>query len=270
MPEFKSFEDSRKEGRRRKAVLLVAVVTCVMAGGAFVLWKIRQPSKPSPLPDLALRIIDARGAAQYDKALQLVAQGLQGGADVPAVRALSEDLQRNLKPDIRLHCLKYGVPPSALPTANSCRQLTPDDKFYFRINLVQVARPCYVYLFLVDSVGDWTVLLPNKAYAPNANPLPPASYQVPDDIDRKLKTPDTPGAETLFVVAAWWRIDALEDLAIALAREPNVERARAIGQQLLARLRLEDAKPAGIHGLSVGTFEFHNSGRSPVQAAEKR
>jgi hypothetical protein len=270
MPEFKSFEDSQKEGRRKKAALLLVVVTCVLAGGAFALWKIRQPSKPTPLPNLARQIVDARGAAQYDRALQLVAEGLQGSSDFRAIKTLAEDFERDLKPDIRLRCLKYGISPSAVPPPNACRQLTPADEFYFKVNLVGVPGPCYLYMFLVDSNGYWTVLVPNKAQAPNLNPLSPSLYQVPDNIDKKLRTPETAGAEKLFVVAAYWRIDALEDLAAALATETDMERERALGQQLLARLRLEDAKPAGIHGLSVGTFEFHNSGRFPVQAAEKR
>ncbi len=124
-------------------------------------------------------------------------------------------------------------------------------------------------MFLVDSAGDWTVLLPNKGYVPNGNPLLPAIYQVPDTLRKKLRPSETPGAEKLFAVEAYWRIDALENLASALANETDSGRARDLGRRLLARLELENAKPDGLHSLRVGALVFHDSGGHSVQEVEK-
>ena len=268
MPGFTKYEDTRRAQRLKKAALLV-VGACVLAGGAFAVWKIKRPTRPAPLPDLARQIVDARAAGQYDRAMQLVAEGLKSNSGLPAIRTLSEEFQQDLKPDIRLRYLTHGALPLRSPRLGSHLQLTPDDEFYYTVNLLHVARPCYVYMFLVNSAGDWTVLLPNKEYAPNGNPLSTAQYQVPDNIKKRLRPATTPGAEKLFAVAAYWRIGALEELAAALAVETNAEHARALGQQLLARLRLEEAAANGIPGLAFGTSEFHNSGRPSVMEAEK-
>jgi hypothetical protein len=230
----------------------------------------RKPSQPLPLSDLAQQIVDARDAAQYDKEMQLVSYGLKSHSDTPALRDLSDEILRDIKPDIKLHCLKHGVPLSVTLGEGDCEQLSPDDEFYFKVNLLGAGRQSYAYMFLVDSVGAWTVLLPNKAYAPNPNPLSPALYQVPDNIQRKLRPPKTPGAEKLFVVVANWRIDALEELAKKLSVETDPERAGALGEQLLKRLALEEAKPIELHGLKVGTKVIYDSGRTSVQDGEKR
>lgn len=269
MPRLVSYEDKVKEGRkarwRKRAVLLVAG-TCILVGGAFALWKTKQPPQPAPLPDLARQIVDARAAGQYDRALQLVAEGLRSHSGVPAIRTLAEEFQQELKPHVQMRYLRRGALPSRSPRPGSRLQLTPDDEFYYTVNLLDVPRPCYVYMFLVDSAGEWTVLLPNQAHVPNRNPLPRAVFQVPDNIRKRLRPADTPGVEKLFVVLASWRIGALEDLAAALK---DSGRAGALGKRLLARLRLEEAAAPGIPGLSFGTYEFHDSGRISLQGVEK-
>src|ERR1035438_8768923 len=133
MPEFKSFADSRKEGRRKKIVLLVVVAACIVAG-ALVFWRMRRPSEAVPLPDFARQVVDARSAAQYGRALQLVAEARKLHSDTPAIRSLSDDFERDLKPDIRLHYLTRGILPSRGPGLGPGPQLTPDDEFYFTVN----------------------------------------------------------------------------------------------------------------------------------------
>jgi hypothetical protein len=267
MPEFESYEAKRRR-RRKRTVVVVAPLVCILAVAAIGFWATRHTARPVAPAGLAGQIVQARDTAQYSRALQLVRDGLKD-ADPPAIRTLSEDFQRDLKPDLRLHFLSHGAMPPKEPIGSRLL-LTPDDEFYFKLNLVNLPRPCYAYMFLVDSAGNWTVLLPNRVYAPNGNPLSPALYQVPDNIARKLRPPDTPGAEKLFAVEAYWRIGALEDLAAQLAAETNPERARALGQQVLARLKLEDAAADEIPGLAYATLEFHNSGRPSAQEAERQ
>jgi hypothetical protein len=269
VPGFKRYEEIEKERRRKKTVLYAVGVLVLLSGGA-AFWKIRRPPQPVPLPEVAQQVVDARGAAQYDRALQLLDQGLKSHSDAPSIRALSEELQQDLKPTILPYYPRHGALPSKSQQPGSRPRLTPEDKFYFTVNLVEVSRQCYVYMFLVDSAGDWKVLFPNKTYSPNKNPLSPALYQVPDPIGKELRPADTPGEEKVFFVVANWRIGALEDLAAALAAEVNSERSRALGQQIYKRLQLEFAKPAAIHGLKVATWESDDSGRPSVPEAEKQ
>jgi hypothetical protein len=247
-------------------VLRSAAVICVLgslawflAGAARGLWnyKVGHPSQVAPLPDSAKGIVDARDAAEYDKALQLAAVGLERHPDLPQIRDLSEDLRRDFKVAFVLHCVPYGKP---LGGRNNCQTLSSADEFYLTVDLTAVQPSCYVYVFLADSTGGWEVLLPNKT---DLNPLLPHEYKVPDDLDfkRKLHPPDAPGAEKVFLVAARWRIPVLEDLSARLAAEKDPERARDLGEQIEARLRKERAKPDAIKGLKIGTLEFNNSGK---------
>lgn len=247
-------------------VLRFAAGICVLgslawflAGAARVLWnyKVSHPSQVAPLPDSAKGIVDSRDAAEYDKALQLAAVGLERHPDDPQIRDLSEDLKRDFKVAFVLHCVPYGKP---LGGGNNCQTLTSADEFYLTVDLTAVQPKCYVYVFLADSTGGWKVLLPNKTYP---NPLLPHEYKVPDDLDfrGRLHPPDTPGAEKVFLVAARWRIPALEDLSVRLAEEKDPERERDLGEQIEARLRKERAKPDALKGLKIGTLEFNNFGK---------
>lgn len=254
---------------RIKKYALLAVVLCIAAGAAVAIWKRRRPVPPVPPPGLARQIADARSAAQYSRVLELVAGGLHSPSVDPAIVDLSRELQEELQPDIRWRYLINRRLPAMAPAVGGRPRLTPQDEFYFIINLAGIRHPTYAYLFLVDTTGNWTVLAPNKAYLPNANPLAGTLYQVPDNLKDKLHPSETPGAETMFAVTAYWRIDDLENLAAALASETNSERARALGNAILARIRLEQAKPDGIRGLKVGTFEFDDAGRTSLQKVEK-
>jgi hypothetical protein len=255
-----------------KRVLRFAVFVCVLisfawflAGEANVLWNFRggNPSQPAPLPNPAQEIVDARDAAQYDKALQLAASGIGSHPDIPQIRELSDALQRDFKPAFDLHCVRHGKPLREGSAGDDCQELTPADEFYVTVTLPEVpdlpdaSRRYYAYLFLVDSDGSWRVLLPNKT---NPNPLLPFTYQVPDNYG-KLHPSNTPGAENLFLIVAWWPIPALEDLLDKLAAETDPERVRDLGRQIDERLRLEQAKPTALKGLKTGTLEFEDSGK---------
>jgi hypothetical protein len=212
--------------------------------------------------------VDARNAGEYERALQLLDVASKNQPANPSIRALGAEIQQDLKPDLQIH---YSILRSAAahrPQTDPLLKLAPGDQFYFTLDLLSLSRPAYVYLFLVDSEGAWSVLLPNNIYAPSGNPLPPAVYQVPDKTQKRLHPPNTPGSEKLFAVAAYWRIGELEDIALELSVEPNASRATTVGDRLLARFRLEQAKPVGFHGLSVGTKEFEDSGRLENQGSE--
>lgn len=245
--------------------LRFAVVLCflgslawLLASTARVLWSYTagHPSQVAPLPDPAKEIVDARNAADYQKALQLADDGVKRHPDLPQIRDLSDELRGDFKVAFVLHCVPYGKP---LGAAN-CETLTSADQFYVTVDLTGVKPSSYAYLFLVDSTGDWKVLLPNKT---DPNPLLPAKYTVPDELDFKgrLHPPDRPGAERLFLVIARWKIPALEDLSAKLAAETDPERARDLGLQIDARVRLEGAKPDALKGLKTGFLEFNDSGK---------
>jgi hypothetical protein len=150
----------------------------------------------------------------------------------------------------------FGKPISGIDT---CQTLTPKDEFSITVDLTGARPESYAYLFLADSAGNWKVLLPNKAYS---NPLRADKYTVPDLIDFKgrLHPPSRPGVEKLFLVVARWRIPVWEDLSSSLAAETDPNRARDLGDQVEARLKLENAKPASLKGLKLGDLEFNDSG----------
>lgn len=250
--------------RLNKTVLLVAA-GCALLIGATVTGSLRR-SVRSALPDLAQKIVDTRNAGEYERTLSLLDEAAQNQTPTLAIRTLEAEIRQDLKPDLEIH---YSMRRTSAvrQLSDPLLKLAPGDQFYFTLNLLAVARPAYVYLFLVDSEGVWSVLLPNKIYAPSGNPLPPALYQVPDKTQKRLHPPNTPGSEKLFAVAAYWRIGALEDIASELSVEPAA-RTTNVGDRLLARLQLEEAKPVGLHGLSVGTKEFEDSGPPEAQGSE--
>ncbi len=144
MSQFTSAREKRKARQRRKAALF-ALCAFIVAGVALTYWRTRRPPPPVPLPDLARPIVEARNAAQYDRALRLVAEGLRNNPGAATLESLSEELQRNLKTDIiEMHYLKHGALPARRPGPGSPLQLTADDEFYFTVNLLGVPRPCYV------------------------------------------------------------------------------------------------------------------------------
>jgi hypothetical protein len=248
-----------------KEVVLFLALICLLGAASWLLaaearriWISRagQAAQTAPLPAPAQAIVDARDAGQYDKALQLAADGLAAHPEIPQIRELSDLLHQDFNPAFETHCQRHGRALEAGTGANDCQVLAPEDEFWVEVHLPAAARRYYAYLFLVDSKDDWKVLLPNST---NANPLWPATYTAPDNYGR-LHPPETPGPEKLYLVVAWWRIPALEDLSAKLAAETDPERARELGRQLDARIRLERAKPAALKGLKAGWLDFKDSG----------
>jgi hypothetical protein len=206
--------------------------------------------------------VNALNAAQYEKALQLAADGVANHPEISQIQQISAQLHQNFTPGFDLHCRKHGKPLGAASGGNDCQTLTPADEFNVQVNLPDTSslpedtRRYYAYLYLVDSKGDWKVLLPNKT---DVNPLFPSVYKAPDEY-QMLHPPVTPGTEKLYLVVAWWRIPALEDLSAKLMSETDPGRLHELGSQLDARLHLEQAKPVALKGLKTGWLEFTDSG----------
>jgi hypothetical protein len=213
-------------------------------------------------------IVEARDAGQYEKALQLAADGAVHHPEMGQIQELKDQMERDFKPEFGLDCRPLGKPLFATAKEKDCELLAPEDEFFVDITLPnapelpEAQRRYYAYLFLVDSSGDWTALLPNRT---NANPLPPDQYTVPAATDYKVKLhpSEKAGAEKLFLVVAWWRIPTLEKLAADLMTEPDVEMRRRLGDQVAARLQLEGARPIDVvKGLKVGHAMFNSSGKN--------
>src|SRR5579863_834648 len=100
MTPFRSFEEITKE-KSRKRVLVLALVCSLLALAVLAYGKIKRPLKVSPVPELAREIVSARSLAQYERALQLAASTPRHAA----IETLSDEFQRKLSPDIRLHCV---------------------------------------------------------------------------------------------------------------------------------------------------------------------
>ena len=262
-------------GKAKKALLWVAYVCLVLsvagvlAAAARALWSYTRSGPTTQviaLPNPAQEIVDARDSGQYDKALQLAADGLQKYPEITKIRDLSEQMHRDFKPHLDLRCPILGKPLNVGSNEDICETLAPADDVYVNVDLPnnpdlpESQRRYFVYLFFADSNGDWKVLLPNKAYP---NPLPPNSYRLPEVTDYKgrLHPSDMPGRETFYLVVAWWRIPALESLAASLAAETDQDSARALGRQIDARIQLERAKPDALQGLKVGRVGFNSSGK---------
>lgn len=216
---------------------------------------------PAPPPTAAEELKSAVDAGQYDRALQLAASLTAAHPDDQALRTLGDQLQRDFTPKFAMRCIRANLAAKENAQRDKCETLSPDDQFYIDVDLSAVRPSSYAYMFLVDSSGNWKVLLPNNTYR---NPLLPATYKVPDDLDfkKKLQASNAPGVETVFLVIAWWPIPTFDDLSARLAREADPQAQRALGDQIFERIRLEQKKPINLTGLKVGTLTFTSSGRS--------
>jgi hypothetical protein len=251
----------------RKLVLAVACLSIV--GAVVFALKARRPAPALSKLESVQQVENALGAADYERAMELADEERKKHGDRPEVNDLWNALQRDIRPQIELHCAPGGAPPTGSFAAKDCLHLRPGDEFYFTLDLRQAQSGCYAYMFLVDSKADWIVLLPNKLYSRNRNPFPPARYQIPIDVGRRLTPADTAGSEKMFLVIANWRIDVLEDLALKLEGETDPERARAVGRQIQKRLEAENAKPDGLHGLRVGSVEIQDLGKLSASLGAK-
>jgi hypothetical protein len=224
--------------------------------------------KPGLQVELARQIITAREAGRYDDALRLTDDALKAHPGDEALQDLSRDFHEPLKPAMNVDYLFGGTLPYRSLAPGQPRILTPNDEYYFTLDLRQTHK-CYCYLFGRNSAGEWTAIFPNPAFATNANPLPPASYQIPDASRPRLRVKPPAGIERVFGIYSNWRIDALEQFARQLAGGSPAQAGTGLSTQLITRIRAEDANAGKMAGLRISVLEFRNAGEASAQANQR-
>jgi hypothetical protein len=267
------FTSHREKVERRKRIkrrLLGMGVLCIgLAATCLVILRRNPRSKLVPQADLAEQILSARNAGLYDQARQLTADTLKAHPGDKDIIDISNDFQQELKPKMVLHFLKKSTFPPRNPEPGRPLVLTTSDEYYYILDLTATKKG-YIYLFALNSTGEWSALFPNPKYAPNANPLPPAVYRIPDVTRPPLRVKPPPGVEKLFAVFANWRIEALEQFAQQLAGGSRAKADAEVPAQLAARLRVEDDYAGKIPGLKIAVLPFQNAGEDIALANQRR
>lgn len=210
-------------------------------------------AREAPFADRAL---DAREAGRYDEAFSLLDQGLASSPSDPALLRINRELKQDLQLGFDFFYLREQKWPVLRGGESSEVVLKPGDAYYLTL---RTSAPAYLYVLQVSSTGKVTVLCPNRTYVPNANPVPPGKYRVPDGYGFLRVAPEA-GTERLYVVAARWRQTVLEQLIGRVASEAEPAARSRFIEQLTTRLDLEQRETDKLPGLSFGTFVFRSAG----------
>lgn len=265
---FDDFLDYAPPRRNWFKRALVGVGVLAIGLAALCSWIKPRTSPPPTQGDLARQILSAREAGRYDAALRLTADALNAHPNDQALLDLSHEFHEPLKPALSVDYLFGGTLPYRRLAPGQPRILTTNDEYYFTLDLRQTHK-CYCYLFWLNSAGEWTAIFPNPAFASNGNPLPPASYRIPDASRLRLRVKPPAGVERVFGIYSNWRIDALEQFARRLAGRSPAQGGTDFSMQLMARIRAEDANAGKMSGLRISVLEFRNASEAIAQASQR-
>ena len=132
--------------------------------------------------------------------------------------------------------------------------LTRKDPYYL---IVHPSDKCFLYLFQLESSGELAKLFPNSKYVPTPNPVPGGPIRVPDGYEW-FYLDDTPGTETIYLIASRWRQKALETLCAKLESEDDTYQKREIIREILFRLEREAQTTDDIPGLVFAKHQFRH------------
>jgi hypothetical protein len=167
---------------------------------------------------------------------------------------IPEDARRELEVVVSLRSLITGA--RVMPEAGAPLVLGSEDRY--RVE-VQASRDCYLYAFQVDSWGGGTLLFPNPALSLERNPLRAGRRYAFPDGERWLVLDESPGKETVVVVAAPWPGEDLEALMAAVPEgnspQPRAPEIFAALQERAVRRRAGRLE-AGLRGLVYEEIPF--------------
>ena len=232
--------DAPDRGGGRRGALAAGVVALGVAAGLGVADRVQR----TRAADLAreVRAGEFAGVREPWLALPWVTSAIPGEA------------RRELEVAVSLRSLITGA--HAVPEARGPLVLGAEDRY--RVE-VEPSRDCYLYAFLVDSWGGGTVLFPNPALSLERNPLRAGRRYAFPDGERWLALDESPGKETVVVVAAPWPGEDLEALIAAVPEgSPPQPRAPEIFTALQARAvrRRAGRLEAGLRGLVYEEIPF--------------
>lgn len=214
----------------------------------------------------AADVVAARDAGNYRQARELLARGLGNAPADQQLLALQATFSQRVEPQLRLRYVKRSATGPTWLTASGAPELGAADEYRFILNL---PCHCYAYLFLVDSIGAWTAVLPNRAVLPMENPLRAGEYWLPGQASGGLHPVAYPGAERLYAVVTAWRHRVFEDFATRLAAPQTTQARRSLSDELLTRLRHEQQSKGVMPGFAIGSLELHN-GSTPASNSGER
>lgn len=207
---------------------------------------------PPPSPDVH-EAVAARDAADYERALKLAEEGAGRRPQDQEWLDLHRELMTDLKVDFRFHYLPQRRLPARTAGSDQVR-LGPDDGYYLTVH---PSDRCHLYLLRQTSAGELIRLCPNDRYVPTPNPVLAELQRVPDGFGW-LRVDPGPGVEKIYLVAARWRLSALEGLLNEweAARDPGAR--RSLVDKVVARLEVEGRLAERVPGLAYAFYQFHH------------
>ena len=195
---------------------------------------------------------------RYDVAQQIIDEGLVENTEDVALQELRQQLSEELRVDFKFNYLPDRRKLLTTKSMSDELVLTPQDPYYLSVH---ASDDCYLYLLQIDAEGHLQQLFPNSKYVPTRNPIPPGPLRIPDGPDW-FYLDDVSGSERIYLVAARWRHQELEELGELLGSEKDATRQEHLLDRLVSRLMLEDRATDDLPGLVFGTFQFTNGGSS--------
>jgi hypothetical protein len=256
------FVQARAYRRWFLAAVLTGLIMATLAGAEYLRQSYRAPDQRRPDSGVALAsgslakgVVDAREAGEYDRAMELIDDGLEGNPKDAGLLQLRSEFQDDLKVNFNLHFLKRQSMPVMAGGPSGDLRLEAGDGYYYTVEL---SSACYLYVFHLNSSGELIRLVPNRELVRTPNPMPAGLQRIPDGFSF-LHVKDFPGVEKIYLIATRWRNRTLEDLSdqVASATEPAAQR-QALAR-LVARVRLEGRSTDKLPGLVYGEYEFQNT-----------
>jgi len=235
--------------RGRPYVVGAGVAALLLAGFLLTFLPGRGAVKPS-------QVLAARSAGRYERALQLLADGIKRDPANRELVRLRSQLTENLEVDFRMRIAPQDNRAFRSGAAPADLALGPSDGYYL---LVRPSAACYLYVFQITSTGEVLRLFPNRKPKEAPAPAGAAMLRIPDG-NGWLHLKPARGTERIVLVAAHWEIPVLERLAGEVSAEKNSQRRSAALKRLLDRLALEERATGQIPGLVYGICEFQNLG----------
>ncbi|MCJ7634816.1 DUF4384 domain-containing protein [Candidatus Bathyarchaeota archaeon] len=253
----------RKILRLLKAVLMYALIIMFIGGVYYVLHK-RQtfakhdvgiegaPSGRAPVSSQVTEVVAAINEGNYDLAKAKIEEELKRDPGNSEMKRWQSLLMRNLEIDFKFNYLPGRKQQITTRGTSPGAALTQKDPYYLNVHSFD---QCFLYLFQLQSSGELAKLFPNSKYVPTSNPVPGGPIRIPDGYDW-FYLDDTPGTETIYLVASRWRQKTLEMLCAKLESEDKVEEKRKIIKEILFRLEREERSTESIPGLTFGKYQF--------------
>jgi hypothetical protein len=197
-------------------------------------------------------IESAINAGQYDSVRQHLDFAMKAQPDNKIIQEYYGELMHELKLDFKFTYLPGRRREVSTHQISGEMILTKNDPYYL---VVHATEKCYLYLFQLQSSGELTLLFPNSKYAPDQNPIQGGSIRIPDGYEW-FYLDETPGIETIYLLASRWPQRDIETLSSKFESLKNPIEKTSVVRDILLHLQHDEQVTHTIPGLVFAKHQF--------------